>query len=265
MKFGVDQHVLALQDTLKSMECVPRMLQLLFQFKTPPQLPQLSQPQLFQLQLSQHQLQPQLLQLLVEPIPSIMVLEFVFAVKDITSLETSALLEALVEPIVIKKLMELAFAQLDILTTVVFAQNVLKAPFGAHLQANAFMFVVKMQSTLQLLELVFVSLDTVFLTEFVKLVLLDISFQMDIALLAQSILHTIVLQEIATVFLDSILINSESVLKNVEPTKSMTALPKTADALLVSVKLMELVLFALQDQLPALMDLDAQPANLMKL
>jgi hypothetical protein len=194
-----------------------------------------------------------------------MVLEFVFAVKAITSLETSALLAAPVEPTVRKKLMELVFAHLDIPTIAVFAQNVLKVPFGAHLQTNVFMFVVKMQSTLQLLELVFVSLVTVFLTEFAKLVLLDISFQMDIALLARSILLTIVLQEIATVFLDSILINSESVLKNVEQMKSMTALPKTADVLLVSVKLMELVLSALQDQLPALMDLDAQPANPMKL
>lgn len=201
----------------------------------------------------------------MEPIPSIMVLEFVFVVKDITSQERSVLLEALVELIVRKKLMELVLAQLDILTIAVSVQGALKVPFGAHHQTNAFMFAVKMPSTLQLLVPAFVSLDTVFLTEFVRLVLQDILFQTAIALPAQSIPLTIVLQEIATVFLDSILINSVFVLKNVEPMKSMTVLPKTADALPVLEELMELVLSALLDQLPVLMDLDAQPANLMKL
>jgi hypothetical protein len=65
------------------------------------------------------------------------------------------------------------------------AQDVLQEPYGAQLQANASLFAVKTQPTQAQPTHVSAMLDSVFLVVHVKLAHQDISFRMDIALLAQ--------------------------------------------------------------------------------
>lgn len=81
-----------------------------------------------------------------------------------------------------------AFAIKDLQIIVEHALGVLKVPFGVLQPVNVFMFVDKIQHTLQLAKLASVIQALDFWIMYVKLVLKIISFLMDTVLLAQSIL-----------------------------------------------------------------------------
>lgn len=95
----------------------------------------------------------------------------------------------------------------------------------------------------------------------VKLALKTILSQMDIVLLAQSMLFITQLQETVYAQVVSSPINGESVHANVEPMRNITLLLKLAHVSLDWEESMVLVKFAQLDQPQLLMDQDAQAAR----
>lgn len=98
----------------------------------------------------------------------------------------------------------------------------------------------------------------------VKLALKTILSQMDIVLLAQSMLFITQLQETVYAQVVSSPINGESVHANVEPMRNITLLLKLAHVSLDWEESMVLVKFAQLDQPQLLMDQDAQVARPIK-
>ena len=150
-----------------------------------------------------------------------MVLESAFVKLDSPNLLLVVPLEFLADPIKSELLMEVAVARLDSLTIMEFAPNAHLEPSGAPLQINASLSVVKTQLTVQKMENVSVLMDLVLWVECVKDAQETTLSAMDIVLLAQSTLNTILSQETAIVSVDSSPINSEFVLKNVEQMKNI--------------------------------------------
>ena len=101
--------------------------------------------------------------------------------------------------ILIEMLMEYAFAILDSPTMVEFVQNAHQAHSLAPKLINVSMSVVKIQSTLNLLQPVYATLDTVSMEVHAKLALMTISSLMVTVLLAQLIPFTMLLRKVVSV------------------------------------------------------------------
>lgn len=119
-----------------------------------------------------------------------------FVQADITLIMEDVLLELHVVLILNVMMMAYVFVSLGLLAMMEFAQSALKVLFGAQKQTNAFMFVVKIQSTLNLLLPVSATLDMEYLEAHAKLAQLTTLFLVDTVLLAQSTLITIVLRKV---------------------------------------------------------------------
>ena len=101
--------------------------------------------------------------------------------------------------ILIEMLMEYAFAILDSPTMVECVQNAHQVHSLAPKLINVSMSVVKIQSTLNLLQPVYATLDTVSMEVHAKLVLMTTSSLMVTVLLAQLIPFTMALRKVVSV------------------------------------------------------------------
>lgn len=148
-----------------------------------------------------------------------------------------------------EQMMNPVFATQGTKTIMEFVQSVLKELCGVPNPTNAYMYVAKIQPIQLALLLVSAMLDLDFMEESVRTVHPTISSPTDIVSLALSMLLTIPILKPVNALLDFSPTNGESVLRNVELTKSTTVQLKAAHALMDLVRSMESVKFVHLEQL----------------